>query len=49
MTRHKDIPHPEPHEITPANLVIDGHIEQGKVAAVLRDLKPHADRPDVLW
>jgi hypothetical protein len=49
MARHQDISHLEPHEITASELAVDGHIEEGKVANVIGDLKAHADRPDVLW
>jgi hypothetical protein len=35
-------------KITAPQFTIDGHIEQGEVAMVLGQLKPHADCPDML-
>lgn len=34
-------------KITTAKFAVDSHVEQGKVAMVLSQLKPHADRPDM--
>lgn len=49
VTRYKDITHLQPYAITAPELAVDGHIEQGKVADVLRDLNTHADCPNMLW
>jgi hypothetical protein len=40
------IPNPKAHEIAPPKLAIDGKIEEGKVACLVRHLKAYADCPD---
>jgi hypothetical protein len=48
MTRHEDISHLNPHQITASQLAVDKNVEKRKVLDVLRDLKTHADLPDML-
>jgi hypothetical protein len=36
------------YKITASQFTTDGHIEQGEVAMVLGQLKPHTDCPDML-
>ena len=43
----EDIPDPEGYEIAPAQLAVDGHVEQRKVTGVARHLEPDPDRPDM--
>jgi hypothetical protein len=49
MARYEDVPHLQAHEITTPQLGVDGHVEEGEVADVVRYLEPHADRPDMFW
>jgi hypothetical protein len=39
----------EPNEVTAPQLAVEGQIEQSEVASTLFELKPDADRPDLLW
>jgi hypothetical protein len=43
-----DIPDAEVHEITSAQLAVDGEIEQGEIPNPLGDLQPDADGPGLL-
>jgi len=43
-----DIAHPQAHQIASAQLVVDGQVEEGKVAQPFAELQPDADRPDLL-
>jgi hypothetical protein len=39
----------EPNEVTAPQLAVEGQIEQSAIASTLFELKPDADRPDLLW
>ena len=39
----------ESHKVAAAQLAIDREIEQGEVAAMVFELEPDPDRPDLLW
>lgn len=37
------------HQLTAAELAVDGQIEQSRIAMVLGQLQPHPFCPDVFW
>jgi hypothetical protein len=39
----------EPNEVTAPQLAVEGQIEQSEIASTLFELRPDADRPDLLW
>jgi hypothetical protein len=43
-----DVSDPKAQQITPAELTVDGEVEEGKFPCPAGDLKANADRPDLL-
>jgi hypothetical protein len=48
ITVHQDTASHEPHKITPVEFAIDGHVQEGVVADVVRNLQADTDCPNLL-
>jgi hypothetical protein len=47
-TGHGNITDPQGHQVTTAELAVNGQIKQGQVALLFQDLEPDANSPDLL-